>query len=146
MAEKVSKPTDRVAKCIDALGSEEAELAASLLDLAKQTAATKAELKKIRSAISTLTEKPGGSVTPAPTKQAVVAAIEAELLAAGQSLEEETLRAAVQRRLTAAGRSRAGLALRFKEALENVAFVRDGTGIALAPGTGIRPANTSEVE
>ena len=126
----------RLSDVAQTLKGERDTLASEIDTLKAGLAERETELSRIDGALKALGEKPNGRAPrkPAATQDDVIEAIE-ELLSSGEAIAEEDLRAQVEERISASGKSRMGFSLRFKEAIQDKRFTREGEGFRLAEST-----------
>jgi hypothetical protein len=125
--------SQQLSTVVEQLRAEENRLASGLEQLRHQVRDALAEQKQIRRALAALSGASRSKTTakrPAPTRNDVVRAM-IELLQANGALPEEQLKQQIAHKLQESGKSRAGFALRYKEALADGRFSRDEQGVRL---------------
>lgn len=125
--------SQRITTVVDQLRAEEARIQSDVERLHHEAKAAEAQLRQVRGALAALKEKPqskSGPTKPAATKEEVVQTMVALLQAKGP-LRQGDLKRFIEQRVAAAGKSRSGLALRFREALNDPRFKCAPSGISL---------------
>ena len=124
-----------VTEILEKLRSEESRLREQTLVLQKQLKVNDGELKRVRSAIVALGEKPTTktrkSTKPTINKRDVIETIK-ECLQQESPIEADELKSRVQERLSTAGKAMQGFALRFREAVALDRFTCTENGYQLA--------------
>ena len=125
--------SQRLTAAIEELRAEKARIQADVDELRRQVKSRETQLKQINKALSVLDVRPGAKSSkqkPAANRQDVVQAI-TNILTANGPLKDTELKRLVSDKITASGKSRMGLALRFKEALNDGRFARGNDGLVV---------------